>query len=366
MNEVVERLVEWKERGEGRPFLLEIWPTNRCNLKCKMCGTWASRRRLEKNGVKYDPKEEIKNEVSDERLVELIDEAKELGVYEVLITGGGEPFLRKELTLKLMERIKAYGLSGNLNTNGTLFSRLDIKRIVEIGWDKIMFSIDAPDAKIHDFIRGVNGTFKKVKKSLMEFKKVKNKLKVSKPQIVFNTVLTKFIVDRIDKMIKFASKVGCEDITFIPLIIYDRSMERIDLSKEDKIRFQKKIGKFIEISKKLNVNTNLEKLFLPAKRMNEIILREMKNSPNTLIYSPCFEPFLHFLVKANGEATCCCMLENSPENIKLKSMKEIWIGGFFNQLRKDFINKRIRKECKFCVFSQFIKNKEIRKLLKEI
>jgi MoaA/NifB/PqqE/SkfB family radical SAM enzyme len=330
-----------------------------------MCGTWANRRRMEEKGIKYDPSEEMKNEVSEERLLDLVRESKELGAKEFLITGGGEPFIRKATALKLMEKIKALNLFGNLNTNGTLLTKDDIKKIVEIGWDMLMFSIDAPNAKTHDYIRGVKGCFEKTKENLLIMKKEKKKLKKDKPKIVFNTVLSNKIYDKIDKLIEFASEVGCEDITFIPLIPYDEQARKIELSEKQKLRLKEKIENLLKISRKSGINTNLSELDLSVlgDRMNEAISKEIENSPKDVIHSPCFEPFLHLLVKANGEATFCCMIENSPENIREKSLGEIWFGEYFNEQRRNFINKSVRNECKFCVFSQFMRNREIRREL---
>jgi MoaA/NifB/PqqE/SkfB family radical SAM enzyme len=364
MEERVERLKKWLKDKAG-PFLIEIWPTNRCNLNCMMCGTWANRRKLEERGIKYNPVEEMKSEVSEDGLIKLVEEAKRLNAKEFLITGGGEPFIRKNTTLKLMKEIKVGGLFGNLNTNGTLLTEEDVNEIVEISWDMIMFSIDAPDAEIHDNIRGVKGSFEKTKKNLLAFKKAKKSLRSDKPKIVFNTVLNNKIYDKIDKLIEFASKVDCEDITFIPLIPYDELARKIELNDYQKLKLEKNIKKLVDISKKFGISTNLDKLnfSISGGKMNKAIFEEIKNSPKDLVHSPCFEPFLHFLIKANGEATFCCMLENSPENIKDRYLKEIWFGEYFAEQRKNFINKIIRDECKFCVFSQFIRNKEIRKEL---
>jgi MoaA/NifB/PqqE/SkfB family radical SAM enzyme len=361
MEEKIERLKMWL-KGKAGPFLIEIWPTNRCNLRCIMCGTWANRRKMEEKGIKYNPNEEMKNEVSEERLLNLVEESKELGAREFLITGGGEPFIRKTTTLKLMEKIKALNLFGNLNTNGTLLTKGDINKIIDIEWDMMMFSIDAPDANTHDYIRGLRGCFEKAKENLLLIKKEKKKLKKEKPKIVFNTVLSNKIYDKIDKLIEFASEVGCEDITFIPLIPYDEQARKIELSEKQKLRLEEKKENLIKISKKFGINTNLAELNFSvlSDRMSEAILKEIENSPKDLIHSPCFEPFLHLLVKANGETTFCCMMENSPENIKEKSLEQIWFGDYFNEQRRNFINKNVRKECEFCVFSQFTRNREIR------
>lgn len=367
MEERIERLKMWL-KGKAGPFLIEIWPTNRCNLRCIMCGTWANRRKMEEKGIKYDPNEEMKNEVSEERLLNLVEESKELGAKEFLITGGGEPFVRKATTLKLMEKIKALNLFGNLNTNGTLLTKDDIKKIINVEWDMMMFSIDAPDASIHDYIRGLNGCFEKVKENLLLIKKEKKKLKKEKPKIVFNTVLSNKIYDKIDKLIEFASGVGCEDITFIPLIPYDEQARKIELSEKQKLGLKEKIEKLLRISRKFGINTNLAELNLSFSnnKMDETILKEIKDSPKDLPHSPCFEPFLHLLVKANGETTFCCMIENSPENIKEKSLEKIWFGKYFDEQRRNFVNKIIRKECKFCVYSQFMRNWKIREVLKSL
>jgi len=296
MEEKIERLLKWSKNKTSGPYLLEVWPTNRCNLRCLMCGTWASRRRLEEEGIPYNPKEEMKQEVTDIRFLELVDEANELGVKRCLLTGGGEPFIRKELTLDLMEKIKEYGMFGNINTNATLISDDDVKRIIDMEWDMVMVSIDAPDPETNDFIRGLNGAFHRIKRTLLNFKREKKRVGSEKPRIVFNTVLTNRIHDKIGKMIRFAHQTGCEDITFIPLIVYDEKVRILEMN-------------------------------------------------------------------SNGEATACCMLENSPENIKRKSMRDIWFGRYFTSLRRDFINKNIRMECKNCVFSQYVRNGEIRRML---
>jgi radical SAM protein with 4Fe4S-binding SPASM domain len=369
MNEKIDRLTSWKNGKKIGPLSLEIWPTNRCNLNCIMCGTWASRRRLKKQGIQYSVQEEIATELSEQKLIEIIKEAKMLEMKEFLITGGGEPFMRKKTILKMMDEIKKQNSFGNINTNGTLLSEDNVLKIVEMNWDMMMFSLDSAIEKTHDFIRGSRGTFKKLMKTLNMIKKLKVDLKKDKPKVVFNTVITNMNYDKLKKIIKLAKKVQCEDITFIPLIKFEGLEVNLELNEDQISKFKEIIKETIDLSRELEINTNLENLeenFVNTADMDDTILSQIENSPKNFLHSPCFEPFLHLLIRPNGQATCCCMLEGSLENIKNKSLGEVWLEKYFTELRKQIVKRNLPKECKNCVFSQFIRNESIRESLSQL
>lgn len=365
MKEKIKRLVIWSKGGKVGPLSLEIWPTNRCNLKCVMCGTWASRRKAMEKGLIYKPEEEKKRELPDKIWLKIVDEAIKLDVKEFLITGGGEPLMRKGTVIKLMEKIKECGAYGTLNTNGTLLSQKDVLKFINIGWDMIIFSLDGPNGKTHDAIRNVKGTFNKVKKILLEIKKQKIKLKVEKPKVVFNTVILNKNFEKLQKLVEFASLVGCEDITFIPLITFDKSVEKYKLSSLQRFKLSKIIDRVEKLSQQLGVHTNIlqfrENPIGDTSRMNELILSEVKSSSG-FASIPCYEPFLHLLITPDGLTTSCCMLAGKgvKEDFTSKGLKDIWFGEWFNNLREQFLRKELPIECGTCVFSQFIRNKELR------
>jgi MoaA/NifB/PqqE/SkfB family radical SAM enzyme len=332
-----------------------------------MCGTWASRRKAEGKGIIYNPEEEIKRELPDEIWIKIVEGAIQLGVKEFLITGGGEPFVRKETTLKLMEKIKQYETFGTLNTNGTLFTSRDVTKVISFGWDMIIFSVDAPNAKIHDFIRNVGGTFNRVKKVLLEFKKQKKKRKTNKPKIVFNTVVLNKNFELLPKLIKFAREMGCEDVTFIPLIPFDEFVEKYKLSSKQMSKFSEMLKKVENLAGKLGVHTNAQDLlnFQLDERIDEKVKKEISLLQFGIASAACYEPFLHLLITPGGEATCCCMLAGKgiQVNWSKEKLEEVWFGEWFNKLRQQFLKKELPVECGNCVFSQFIRNREIRKKL---
>ena len=149
-NKKMKRLIEWARGNKSPPYSIDINPTDKCNLKCLSC--WQRSEKFKVIDSSY--------ELSDNKLLSIVKEALDFGVEEFEITGGGEPLMRKEITLKMMKIIKDSGKTGNITTNGTLFDKESIKFLVKIGWDKVTFSIDGPNQKMNDYLRG-KGAFEK-------------------------------------------------------------------------------------------------------------------------------------------------------------------------------------------------------------
>ena len=366
MNEQISRLIKWSKPETSTPYSIEIHPTNLCNLNCLMCGTRYAYRQKIKEKPSFKPEHEIPFEITKERWLKLVDEAYKLNVKKWLITGGGEPMLRKYITLSLIKKIKDYGMYGNMNTNGALFTMEDAEKVVLSEWDMIMFSIDGV-GKTHDFIRNVPGTFDKVFKTMMNFKNLKKKYKKNNPQIIFNSVIKNKNYNALSDIIKLSHKVGCQDITFIPLIKFGEFGIKLDLSENEKKAFEKSLPSLIKLAAKYDINTNLES-FSPStlddtSNMDKVIMEKSKKEKGFLAV-PCYEPFLNLVIRMDGKISPCCMLVNHEENIKNKSLKEIWQGNYFTGLREQLRSEELPQGCKTCVHSQFMHNQELREELR--
>ena len=122
---------------------IDLYVTNKCNLKCEFCSVKAG---------SYDA------EISLERIKELIDEASKFGLQDLHLTGG-EPTIRRDL-----EEIIEYAISKDINvrliTNGTLLTKERLDSLCNHGLKSIMISIDGRE-DCHDRVRGIKGTFKR-------------------------------------------------------------------------------------------------------------------------------------------------------------------------------------------------------------
>lgn len=351
-------LKKWIKGEKPGPYIIDLNPTDDCNLNCLSC--W-------QRNPKFKDKLDFKHyELSDERLLSLVDEGLELGVIWWEITGGGEALLRS-VTQELMKKIRRLGMHGSLTTNGTLFSDNLLKELVMIGWDKITFSIDGPDVATQDFLRGRLCAFDKSIKALKTIKKLKSKLRKKNPLITFNTVINNQNYDKTQDIIKLAFKTGCEEVNFEPMTIHSELGEKLRLDEEQIKKFQTIIKKTQKIANKLKIKTNIQnfkekELIEKSNSMQEILKKETEK--HDFFSIPCYEPWYHLVIKVDGTAGPCCIYDDKKMNVKKQTLKQIWYSRRFNKIRKKMAKKKFPKYCSICNAGQVLTNRSLREGLK--
>jgi len=104
-----------KKHGMHVPSLLVISPTMQCNLNCYGC--YAGEYSQAHSGLPFELVDRI------------ITEAKEMGIYFIVISGG-EAFTRKDL-LDIYEKHNDVGFQ--IYTNGSLLNEKTVERLAELG-----------------------------------------------------------------------------------------------------------------------------------------------------------------------------------------------------------------------------------------
>jgi MoaA/NifB/PqqE/SkfB family radical SAM enzyme len=132
-----------------RPIGAKLELTYACNLRCGFCYTDSPRRTLQRTP-----------ELSDEEWREVVRESLELGIVEAVVTGG-EPFLRRELTLELVETLASAGVGVALNTNGWFVDEEIATRLGALRGVTAHVSLDGARAGLHDSSRGVPGSWRR-------------------------------------------------------------------------------------------------------------------------------------------------------------------------------------------------------------
>ncbi len=355
MDEKIKRIKAWLSGGKAPPFVLEIRPTNNCNLNCLSCKA--------RGKEQFIPEEE---NISEEQYDDLICESGKLGVMFVQIVGGGEPLVRKDATFSMMKTIKQYDMEGFLVTNGTLFTEKMVKVLVKIGFDSIFFSIDGPDKETNDFLRG-KGSFDKSTESLRLFALWKRKLKKDKPRVTLGPVLSSKNFDKIDKFVELAHELDVEEITLQPIMVPDNELGKLlKLDEQQKPKLKSHLNEAMEIANKKGVDTNFKdmdnSLIDRSTEIEEVIKEDFKKERHKFLSTPCYEPFFFISVHANGKAYPCCIDDNTLNfgNIKEESLETIWYGERFDAFRKNLLNKNLSSKCKECCGTLVMENRGIR------
>lgn len=346
---LIDRLYKWKREGDADPYVLDINPTNKCNLECRSC--W-------QRNSKYDDLD-YSDELSDDVLINLIEEALELNIARFEITGGGEPLIRKNLVLKIMKKIKEESRFGNITTNGTLLSDDDLDFLVDIGWNSITFSLDGADAETQDYLRGRNGTFDRVVDNLEYLSRMNHDIKIK-----FNTVISNKNYDQLKRIIELGNQYNIYSINFETMTIHSDYAEELKLSDSDKKNIVERTEKLRNLADKYNIETNIDsfsEIFFDKTNDMDDVMSEIEGKDFSEI--ACYEPWYHMVVKVDGSVQPCCLFDSSEENVKNSSLRDIWYGDLFTKVRENIKKNNFSKFCKICNASQFIANRELRQQL---
>src|SRR5262249_38814059 len=185
----------WVGRGRGwprmteeyRPYTLVAELTYRCPLRCVYCS----------NPLDYA---RHGDELDTATWLRVLDEAEELGVVQLNLTGG-EPLVRDDLE-RLVERARARDLYVNLITSGIPLTRERLARLRGLGLDNVQVSIQDVTAAASDRIAGLRSFDRKLE--------VARWVKDLGMPLTLNTVLHRENLARVAEVIALAESLGAD------------------------------------------------------------------------------------------------------------------------------------------------------------
>ena len=291
-----------------------IWVTNRCNLRCKMCDQW-----------KTDPAI-LSQELTTREWFSFIDSASRMHAAVIIITGG-EPLLRGDI-FDILEYIRKKGIASHLCTNGTLLNEVTVNRLKDSKLSSISISLDSEFAEIHNEMREVD-CFDTVVKGIKLLRRT-----MSKANIGINFLITKRNFRNIDGMVSFAENLGVNQIKFAP----------IHTNLQHRHKDFSNLGYFLFTQDDLSqLRHEIDKLISAASQTKLLTtsLSFMEGIPNLYdtqyVRLPCYAGYISCAVDALGWVSPCEDIDGD-ENLRNKSLEEIWKSSSFQQLREQAHN----------------------------
>jgi MoaA/NifB/PqqE/SkfB family radical SAM enzyme len=306
---VVSQMRHLKRPPKYLPILL-LFVTDRCNLRCRMCGVWQH----------SEPDES--QELNTEEWKAVIRSAARLGT-SIISFSGGEALLRRDL-VDLIAYAQQYGITVHLCTNGTVLNHGNVDRLRQSGINTVSVSIESPTPEIHESFRG-EGTFEKAVQGIRLLRQRAPEIKVG-----INYTITPQNFRHMAEMIPFAESLGVHQIKFAPIHTNlqhkDKRLEEFEeiMFKESDLEgLQAEVERLMRALRTTRLNTT-SKLFLSG-------ITNMYRRPHMRHH--CYAGYAVCAINPRGMVTPCCDMVSSLF-VRQKPLEQIWTSPQFHELRK--------------------------------
>lgn len=309
------------------PLEITIYPTLNCNLNCKFCFL----------------KNKKSNEISSKKWLEIIKQAKDMGVLSISILGG-EPSIYSEID-DLLLGIEKIGINTTITTNGSKLKDSTKRILSESKFIVPVISLQSLNEK-NMYLMGKD--YKETLNTIKYFLK-------NKKNIRLNSVYTNQSVEEILEVLDYVVNNNIERYSIASYVnSNDKNFGLKKRTLKDSRNLEEKIDKYIQ-EKYTNkeINWSIEGCLLYSaypEIMNEI--NEL--SEFNKLYYGCRAAKSKMEIYANGDVYPCICFEDLIDitsNILSSNLKSIWINDLnLNKLRND---RATSKECLECGFNNF-------------
>lgn len=303
LNKISKFLICDYALGMPHQFLLEI--TNLCNLHCQLCPTGNGSLKRNKIMMTFDNFKKIIDKMSGY-------------LIEINFAGFGEPFLNEDI-YRMLEYIKNKGIFIRIYTNLLCLDKFGLERIVDYKVDKLVVSLDVPNANLYFRYKGADG-FNKVMDNLRCLLEIKRQRRQKNPLVDLQFIMMKDNVTQIDSVKQIAKDIGVNTLSLKTPNLY--------LCNSDNYS-----------------NLELEEHFL-SKDFN----RYDFNNSRIL---PCPWVWERLIIYANGDIGPCCYDAQGDYifgNIFLEDIGNIWNNKKYRIFRKGRVdNTNNNQLCSMCM-----------------
>ena len=300
--------------------------TEGCNLRCVMCSYWRS----SPNG-----------ELTSGEVLGIIDQMREMGLRKVHFSGG-ELFLRPD-AVEILCATASRRINVNFTTNGTLLTREMARELVRARVHSVSFSLDGPDARTHDRIRGQRGAFEATLRGI-RFMNEERHRQGRRLHIRINTVLQKRNYLLHAEMVDLAARLGAIELRPMPV---DEGLKRrkVSLSREQIEEYNQAVAPDVAARRAFHGFTTDADYVYPFGAGEREMTMSARGQYARGFYEAhvCFVPWLHTFVDWHGNVFLCCMTRGQMSplgNLREQTVREVFNGEPYRAVRRSFLEQR--------------------------
>jgi len=295
------------------PLRLDLALTYRCNNKCLHC---------------YSGTSTVSRELSTEEWKKVIDRAYDLGIPQILFTGG-EPTLREDLT-EIIRYAEAVGLVTGLVTNGRLLKDSDyVKKLADAGLDYAQVTLESHTPEVHDTITETHGSWNETVAG------IKNLLQTSIYTSV-NMTLNRQNLKRAVETVDFFHKLGLKRFSANGLIYAGRGVKAASTFAVEEKELQPILEEIRDKARRYGMQFTW---YTPTRycELNPVTLGLGIKCCSACRITLCIEP--------DGDVIPCQSFFEKIGNILTDKWNDIWNHPICNSIRQKEYAPEKCKEC---------------------
>ena len=292
--------------------------TQRCNLRCVHCYC-----RQEAGDQRARS-----TEMSLETIRRIVDQAAEMGVFSLTITGG-EPLLRLDI-LDIYDHIKSKGILPILFTNATLMTPRIADHLAEYPPLFVEVSVYGRTREIYESVTGIQGSYDRCMQGIHELVERDIKIFLKTPAMVQNR-------HELDSLAQFAKSLG-SDFRFDVLL--SPRLEHME-------------DRYGPYDYSLPLQDRIELEFSGEARAKAWIAfsEHLETMPRQDTAYTCGAGLYSFFVDAHGHMTMCVLSRHPSYDLTAGTFREGW--NLLTRTRQEVRNDDASLECRACDFRAF-------------
>ena len=317
------------------PVCLYLETTNRCNLLCTTCP---------RTFEDLEPPADM----SWELFTSIVDQYP--NIARVVMHGVGEPMMVKELP-EMIRYLKDRGAYVLFNTNGTLLTEKNGRKLVESGLDELRVSLDAADAKTFEAVRGKD-FFQRIVRYVRAFTAMQAREGLTHPRVSLWLTGLRETVDQLPDFVRLAHDIGVREVHLQRLVFFEEGQGKAQVNSA---LFEQLSGEEAEhIRRAETVAAELGITFDGSGATEPGT--SLKRADDERPWSLCSRPWTLMYFTAHGRALPCCIAPFSMRgydsftlgNANQETLREMWNGPAYQAFRADLLSGTPPKACASC------------------
>lgn len=325
----LDRLTQLRE-GVAAPLQIELVISNRCNLRCEFCA-------YRSPGYPSNQCFEEDQLLSYAKILEILDDCRDIGVKAIQITGGGEPLTHPQFT-EILNAVLDRGLDLAVVSNGVGLEKRSLSSLLRATW--VRFSIDAGHRDTYAMLKSTSPkTYDQVWDNVSKL--VASRTKKLEPTIGLSYVITKDNWREIVPCVVRAKDAGVDNIRLTAVF-----------TTQGKAYYD---GFYDDV-----VKTCVEARTLTTQefRVFDGFTPRFSDLLNVVNYTLCGYQILNTYIGADCQLYRCCKTSYNDMgrlgSLEQRSLKEVWM----TDAMRDKLWGFDARSCVVCPFNE--KNKIIK------